>query len=365
MQKKSSGMNYAPRSSAGTTRTVCDPGEFPIGVVGLDHGHIYGMCTGLTEAGAEVRMVYDPDPEKVAAFLKVYPETRVARSEDEVLQDTEVRLVASASVPVQRADLGIRVMKCEKDFFADKPPCTTRVQLERARAVTQESGRFFAVYYSERIHVEASVMAERLIGEGAIGRVVQVITIAPHRMSLNQRPDWFVDPRQYGGIIVDIGSHQIEQFLYYTGAADARVDSSRVGNFTVPQHPQFEDFGDAMLTADTGAVGYMRVDWLNPDGLGAWGDGRLFILGTDGYIEVRKYIDVARDPEGDHLYLVDRHGEHYFNATGKEGFPFFGKLIRDCLDRTRTAYNQQTAFKAIELALRAQEHATRLSTTRP
>jgi predicted dehydrogenase len=357
MQKKSSGMNYAPRAAQGTTERVCGKGEFPIGVIGLDHGHIYGMCNGLAEAGADVKMVYDPDPVKVEALLRSYPDARAARSEDEVLEDRDIRLVASAAIPVRRADLGIRVMESGKDFFADKPPCTTAEQLDRARAKTEETGRLFAVYYSERIHVEASVMAERLIAEGAIGRVVQVINIAPHRMSLAQRPDWFVDPEQYGGIIVDIGSHQIEQFLYYTGARDARVESSRVANYTLPQHPRFEDFGDAMLTADTGAVSYMRVDWLNPDGLGAWGDGRLFVLGTEGYIEVRKYIDVARDPEGDHLYLVDQHGEHHINATGKEGFPFFGRLIRDGLERTHTAYNQDTAFKAIELALRAQKDA--------
>lgn len=361
MQEKSSGMNYAPRSAQGTAKKVCEKGEFPIGVVGLDHGHVYGMCNGLAEAGATVKMVYDRDPAKVEAFRRSYPEAQVARSEEEVLEDRDVRLVASASIPAQRADLGIRAMECGKDYFADKPPCTTRDQLERTRAKTVETGRFHAVYYSERLHVEASVMAERLIEEGAIGTVVQVINIAPHRMSLPQRPDWFVDPEQYGGIIVDIGSHQIEQFLYYTGAKDARVVSSRVANYTVPQHPRFEDFGDAMLTADTGAVSYMRVDWLNPDGLGAWGDGRLFVLGTKGYMEVRKYIDVARDPEGDHLYLVDHRGEHHLNATGREGFPFFGRLIRDCLDRTHTAFDPDRSFKAIELALEAQERAEVIS----
>ncbi len=357
MQEKSSGMNYAPRSVAGTVEPVVGAGEFPVGVIGLDHGHIYGMCNGLVEAGAEVKAVYDPDPVKIAAFLEKYPEASVARDEGEILDDREIRLVASAAVPVNRADLGIRVMESGKDYFADKPPCTTVEQLRRVKVKTEETGRFFAIYFSERIHVEASVMAERLIGEGAIGRVVQVINIAPHRMSLPQRPDWFVDPTQYGGIIVDIGSHQIEQFLTYTGARDARVVSSRVANYTVPQHPRFQDFGDATLTADTGAVSYMRVDWLNPDGLGAWGDGRMFVLGTEGYMEVRKYIDVARDPEGDHLYLVDNKGEHHLNATGREGFPFFGRLINDCLARTHTAFDQQRAFKAIELALVAQENA--------
>ena len=357
LQKKSSGMDYAPKTAGKQVRRVCKTGDFSVGVIGLDHGHIYGMCNGLTEAGADVLMVYDPDPVKMASFLRAFPQARSARCESEVLEDPDIKLIASAPVPVLRGNLGMRAMDHGKDYFTDKPPFTTAQQLEEARRKTAETKRFFAVYYSERIHVEASVLAERLINEGAIGRVVQVLTIAPHRISIDQRPQWFFEADKYGGIIVDIGSHQIEQFLCYVKAQDAQITSSRVANYHHKQYQGFEDFGDACLTADNGAAGYFRVDWFTPDGLGAWGDGRLFVLGTDGYIEVRKYIDVARDPEGDHVYLVDHRGEHYYSAAGMEGFPYFGKFITDCLERTHTAYNQNVTFKAIELALKAQRQA--------
>jgi predicted dehydrogenase len=358
LQKKDNGMTYAPKTPDGKLKPVCGPGEFPVGVIGLDHGHIYGMCNGLCEAGAQVKLVYDPDPLKVEAFIKAFPGARAARQEAEVLDDSAIRLVAGAPIPARRGELGLAAMSHGKHCFTDKPPFTTRGQLQLAKVKTAETGLRWAVYYSERIHVESSVLAERLINEGAIGRVVQVIAIAPHRISLSQRPPWFFDPRQYGGIIVDLGCHQVEQFLYYTKAADARVDSSRVANYNFKQYSGFQDFGDATLTADNGATAYLRVDWLNPDGLGAWGDGRLFVMGTDGYIELRKYIDVARDKEGDHVFMVDHEGEHYFSAAGMEGFPFFGRHIRDCLDGTETAYSQETAFRAIELSLEAQERAT-------
>jgi len=357
LQKKDNGMTYAPKTPDGKLKPVCGPGEFPIGVVGLDHGHIYGMCNGLCEAGAEVKLVYDPDPQKVQAFCKAFPGTRTARGETEVLEDAAIRLIAGAPIPARRGELGLAAMSHGKHCFTDKPPFTTQGQLQLARAKTAETGLRWAVYYSERIHVESSVLAERLINEGAIGRVVQVIAIAPHRISLPQRPAWFFDKEQYGGIIVDLGCHQVEQFLYYTKATDARVDSSRVANYNFKQYNGFQDFGDATLTADNGATAYLRVDWLNPDGLGAWGDGRLFVLGTDGYIELRKYIDVARDKEGDHVFMVNHEGEHYFSAAGTEGFPFFGRHIRDCLDGTDTAYSQETTFRAIELSLEAQERA--------
>jgi predicted dehydrogenase len=354
MQQKADGMNYAPKGKA---EAVCGRGEFPVGVIGLDHGHIYGMSNGLSEAGADIGMVFDPDPAKVAKFLAAFPGARAARSREEILESRSIKLIASACIPDQRAELGVQVMEHGKDYFADKPPCTTLAQIDAARAKCAETGRKYAVYYSERLHVEAAVFAEKLIAGGAVGRVVQVVNLAPHRISLPQRPEWFFHAERSGGIIADLGCHQIEQFLFYSGSKTATLQSSQTANYKFKQYPGFEDFGAASFIGDSGATGYMRVDWLTPDGLGAWGDGRCFILGTDGFIELRKYIDIAVSKEGDHVYLVDHKGERSFCAAGQAGFPFFGRLIRDCLDGTATAYDQDTFFNAIELAVMAQTAA--------
>ncbi len=354
---KSSGMMYAPK---GKPKPVCGKGEFPVGVIGLEHGHIYGMCNGLVEAGAEVILVYDPDPAKVTAFQKAFPEAKAARSMEEVLENPKIKLIASAAIPCDRPVIGMKALTHGKDYFADKPPFTTLAQIDEARKKTAETGKRYAVYYSERLHVESAVFAGKLISEGAIGRVVQVMGTGPHRISLSQRPAWFFEKDKYGGILVDIGSHQIEQFLFYTGAKDARVLSSRVANFKFKQYPGLEDFGDATLLADNGATGYFRVDWFTPDGLKSWGDGRTFILGTEGYIELRKYIDVARSPEGDQVFLVDHKGEHHYAVAGQVGFPFFGELIRDILDNTRKAFDQELFFRATELAIIAELQALKI-----
>ena len=352
MQKKADGQFYAPKGKASP---VCKPGEFRLGVVGLDHGHIYGMCNGLTEAGAEVSLVYDPDPAKVAAFTKQFPDAKIASTETEVLENPTIRLVAAAPIPRERGPLGIRVLDCSKDYFCDKPPFTLRSDVDAARKKVKETGRKYGVYYSERLHVEASVYAEKLIADGAIGRVIQVLGMGPHRISLPQRPAWFFDKRQYGGIIVDLGCHQIEQILFFTGAKDAKITASRVTSYKYGEYPLFEDFGDTSLVMDNGASGYFSVHWFTPDGLGAWGDGRTFILGTDGYLELRKMIDVAADPEGDHVILVNHQGEYHFKAAGTCGFPFFGRYIRDCMDGTSAAMDQEMVFRAIELAIEAEE----------
>jgi predicted dehydrogenase len=346
-------MNYAPQ---GKPRPVVAPGEFAFAVIGLDHGHIYGQCNGLIEAGADLVAVYDPDPAKVAAFVKTYPQARVAHSEQEILQDARIKLVASAAVPCDRGPLGVRVMRHGKDYFTDKCPFTTLAQLAEAREVVAQTGQKYAVYYSERLHNESAVFAGQLIHSGAIGRVLQVIGLGPHRINVPSRPAWFFELARYGGILCDIGSHQVEQFLYYSGATDGTVMHSKVANYAHPDYPELQDFGDATIVGNNGATNYFRVDWFTPNGLSTWGDGRTIIMGTQGYIELRKYVDVTRGG-GDQVYLVDQQREQHFAVAGQVGYPFFGELIRDCLNRTELAMAQAHTFKAAELAMQAQAAA--------
>jgi len=235
-------------------------------------------------------------------------------------------------------------------------------QLDAAKAKVKETGKKYAVYYSERLHVESAVFAGQLIEQGAIGRVVQVLGLGPHRLGASWRPEWFFQKEKYGGILCDIGSHQIEQFLYYTGAKDASIVRSQIANYNHPQYPGLDDFGDAVLVADNGAAGYFRVDWFTPDGLQMWGDGRLFILGTEGFIEQRKYMQLGeKGSHGGNVYLANNNEETYYDIEGKVGFPYFGELILDCLNRTENAMTQEHAFKAAELCVKAQMQAVKIA----
>ncbi len=353
--QKNDGMNYAPQ---GKPKPVCQGGEFVFAAMALDHGHIYGMCNGLTEAGGTLKYVYDPDPQKVANFCKTYPNVKAVDNEEEILNDPAVRLVAGAAVTSKRYELGLKVMDHGKDYFTDKAPFTTLEQLESARLKVKQTQRKYAVYYSERLHVESAVFGGQLIQEGVIGRVIQVIGLGPHRLNAPSRPAWFFEREKYGGILCDIGSHQIEQYLYFAGVHDAQVVRSQVANYNHPQYPELEDFGEAMLIGDNGATNYFRVDWFTPDGLSTWGDGRTIILGTKGYIELRKYVDIGRDTQGDQVYLVNESGEKHFAVAGQVGYPFFGELILDCIQGTEKAMSQAHTFKAAELCLKAQQQAT-------
>lgn len=352
------GMNYAPR---GIKNAVVQEGDFVFAAIGLDHGHIIGMSQSLIDSGATFKWVYDPDSAKITEFCKKFPQVAIAKSEEQILSDNEIKLVASACVTSERAALGIRVMRAGKDYFTDKAPLTTLEQLEQVKKTISETGRKYAVCYSERLQSEAAVYAGDLISNGVIGRVIQVVGLGPHRLNPSSRPPWFFEKEKYGGILCDIGSHQIEQFLFYTGATDATIVNAKIANYNHPQYPELDDFGDASLVGNNGATGYFRVDWFSPEGLCTWGDGRTFILGTNGYIELRKYVDVAKSKEENNVFWVDADGEHFMNVSGKVGFPYFGELILDCLNRTEYAMTQEHTLKAAELCVRAQMAAIEIT----
>lgn len=326
--------------------------------IGLDHAHIFGMCAAVKRGGGELASFFASDPKQIEAFRKQFGDVKLAGSEQEILDDPSIQLIAGAPIPDLRAPLGIRAMKAGKDYLADKPGITTLKQLADVRKAVKDTGRKFAIMYSERLEVRSAVYAGELVKQGAIGRVIQTVNLAPHRMNIPSRPEWFFDKARYGGILCDIGSHQADQFLYYTNSTRAKVVAAQVGNVAYPQYPQFEDFGD-MVMSGNGGTGYVRVDWFTPDGLSTWGDGRLFILGTEGYIELRKYINVASNlAGGNHLYIVDRKQARYIDCKDVE-LPFGPQFVADIVNRTSDAQDQEQALLAAELVLKAQKVATK------
>lgn len=327
-------------------------------VININHAHIYGMVDAVTRGGGQLVSVYAKEPDLLAAFVKKYPAVKTATSEREILEDKSVQLVLSSGIASERAPLGIKVMKHGKDFLSDKPGITTLEQLAEARKVQKETKQIYSIMYSEHFENKATVKAGELIKAGAIGNVIQTIGLGPHKMNTKSRPDWFFDKNKFGGILTDIGSHQCDQFLFFTGSTQAEVVASQIGNVHHPEYPLFEDFGDMMLKGNGGA-GYVRVDWFTPDSIKVFGDGRLTILGTEGTIELRKYVDIARSDKGSNLYLANNKETIYIDCSDVN-LPFGEQLVNDILNRTETAMTQAHCFLATELALKAQKMAKRL-----
>ncbi len=332
-------------------------------VCGMSHDHIYGMIGAVQRGGGRLVAAWGAEQDKLAAFKKRFPGVKIAATQDEILTDPSIQLVLTSQVPCERAGIAVRAMRNGKDFLSDKPGMISLEQLAEVRRIIAETKRIYAILYSELLEVKAAMYAGVLVQQGAIGKVIQTINIAPHQVvqkggdagGAMPRPDWFWDPDKYGGILCDIGSHQVDQFIYYTGSKQAEVVESQVANVRHPAHPRFQDFGDMVLRGDRG-LGYVRLDWFTPDGLGTWGDGRLFILGTDGYIEVRKYANIAVSAQGNNLFIVDRNRARFIDCNNMP-LPFGPQFVADIVNRTHLAQNLDEALLAAELVIKAQRSA--------
>jgi predicted dehydrogenase len=327
--------------------------------IGLDHRHIYEQVGRLLELGCSCAGYWtEGEPQPLAGFVERYPDLKRVDDKRTLLDDRTIDLIVTAAVPGDRGRIAVEAMRAGKDVMTDKPGCTTVEDLERIKAVVLDTGRIWSINFSERFEVPAVIKAAELVAKGRIGKVVQTLGMGPHRLNRHLRPDWFFDPLRYGGILIDIASHQIDQFLYFTGSDDAEIASSAVANYANPETPGLEDFGEILLRSDQGH-GYIRVDWYTPAGLSTWGDGRLTLLGTEGYIELRKYVDIAGRPGTDHLFIVNGDkAEHLDCARAPK--VYYRQLVADIRDRTETAMRQTHCFKVMELALKAQTTAVRL-----
>jgi predicted dehydrogenase len=357
-------LGTAAAMAAGPARSIRTGAQPPtrsprirFAAIGLNHSHISGQVEAAIRGGGQLVSFFAKEPELAAAFAKRFPSARTARSEREILEDATIQLVVSASIPNERAPLGVQAMRHGKDFMVDKPAATSLEQLAQLRRVQAETKRIYSVLI-ERHESKVLTKAGELVKAGAIGEVIQTVGLAPHRMTAQSRPAWFFERERYGGILCDLASHNIDAFLFLTGSTRADVVASQVGNVHHPQYPELEDFGDMMMRGDGGA-GYIRVDWFTPGGISPFGDGRLTILGTDGYMELRKNIDIAGRAGADHLFVVDQKETRYVDC-GKVSLPYSERLVDDVLNRTETSTPQAHTFLAMELALRAEKNAQRI-----
>ena len=333
--------------------------KIKVAAMGVEHRHIFSQLKGMLDLGCEcIGWWNDGDNKITQDFNKKYPSIKRESDKKNLLSNLEIDLVLIADIPNKRASLAIECMEAGKDVMLDKPGCTSLAQLKEIEKTVAKTQKIFSIDFSERFEVPCVQVAYDLIKKGEIGKVVQTIGMGPHRLNLPTRPNWFFDYEKYGGILCDIASHQIDQFLFFTGSTQAEIISSSTGNFAHSEYPKFEDFGEILIHGDKGR-GYIRVDWYTPDALPNWGDGRLTIIGTEGYIELRKYVDVVGKKGTDHIYLVNKDKYEYINAAS-ESLTYFQRLMNDVNERTSTAMDQNHCLNVMKLAITAQMNAKRM-----
>ncbi len=110
-------------------------------------------------------------------------------------------------------------------------------------------------------------------------------------------------------------------------AASARSAPSRQG---------FEDFAELVL-ATPSVRGYVRLDWFTPDGLPTWGDGRFFVVGTEGTLELRKNLDIEGRAGTDHMFVANSTATRYVDCS-KLPVTYYRDFLRDIAERTRNRH---------------------------
>ena len=297
----------------------------------------------MIELGAELVGWYtEGSPTTLGGFTKRFPKAKRFTDPRSLLEDPDIKVILTSAVPNDRAKISISAMKHGKDVMSDKPGCLSFGDLEELRQTVQQPGRIWSVDFSERFEVPAVTLASQLVSDGAIGDVIHTLGLGPHRLNPESRPNWFFDPNQNGGILADIGSHQIDQFLFFTKSESAEITLASIRNMGHQEFTNFSDFGEIALRSRT-ANGYIRLDWFTPDALPTWGDGRLFLLGTEGTIEVRKYCDIGSEADDNYVYLTngERHEKIY---GGNAGCPYFYNFLVDVLERSETAMPQELSL---------------------
>jgi predicted dehydrogenase len=329
--------------------------------IGLDHRHIYDLTAGLLAAGATCAG-YNPDttdPRVLAGFRNRFPDVPAVETE-RLLDDPSIDFVVISAVPRDRAELAIAAMRRGKDVMVDKPGITTLAQLLAVQQAAEETGRLWSIGLG-RLMSPAVQAALHVVRSGEIGSLVQLTSLAPHRLNRALRPSWFFDRPAYGGIINDIGVHSIDQFLAFAGAREAAIDFCCIGAFgTEPKG--FEDFAEFVLRTPS-MRGYCRLDWFTPDGLPTWGDGRLFLVGTDGTLELRKNLDIEGRDGTDHMFVANRETTRHVDCSGMP-VTYYRDFLTALKTRALIGMEQEQVFTVCRMALDAQARASRFTAER-
>ncbi len=322
-------------------------------VIGINHEHIFRMVQAVRDGGGELALIFDPDPDPThgAKFLRENAGVARARTEREVLESKDIALVVTDALPAKRAQIGIRAMRAGKDVLADKGGFLNLADLAEARRVQAETKRIYSISHNERLLLPVSMKIDELLQAGAIGRVTHMQGVGPHGLfGHGPREPWFWTRAGRGGILMDIGAHQADQFLHYVGAEGAEVVAAQVGNFENPEHPEFEDYGHVQFRSKAGTGEATVTFYSGKDTTGFL----LNLAGTEGRMEVKKHAGK--------IAIVKRDGSRKeYSVSSKQPCPFGSRLVDDVLNRTETAMPQAHAFLASELAVRAQLAAVRLN----
>ena len=263
-------------------------------IVGCQHGHIAMFIEEMHGLGYECAGIYERDPVPLASGIAesygipLYQENDYTQLN--IWHDNTIEMIGSSAINHEKIDIVELCASHGKHAMLDKPAAVNREDYHRLEAVIRSGRIQVGMLLTERVN-PALYTLRQLNAEGAFGHIVNMSFRKPHRLAASQRPDWFFDKSQNGGVIVDILIHDFDILCWITGQ-EIQSSSGYLGKRIMPEHETFYDTAHIQTVMEDGTVAQLYADWHTPDASWAWGDTRIFVTGTKASAELR----LAGDP---------------------------------------------------------------------
>lgn len=254
-------------------------GLIEVGLVGFGlggrcfHAPVIQAVEGL-RLGAVVQRMGDE-------AKKAYPEARIARSLDELLEMDTIRLVVICTPNQTHFPFALRCLEAGRDVVVDKPFTNTVQEAVELVQTAQRLGRVLSVYHDRRFDADFQAL-RKVAASGELGRIVR-FEAHYDRYRPKRKPEaWREIPGPGSGVFADLGPHLLDYALTLLGiperiTADVRIE--RDGFET-------DDAFDVWLHYPHSLVAMVSASMLN-----AVPRSRFVVLGTKG-----SYLKKEFDP---------------------------------------------------------------------
>lgn len=269
---------------------------------------------------------------------KAYPDVRIARSLDELLEMDTIRLVVIATPNQTHFPFALRCLEAGRDVVVDKPFTNTMQEATELVQTAKRLGRVLTVYHDRRFDADFQAL-RKVVASGELGRIVR-FEAHYDRYRPKRRPGlWRETPGPGSGILADLGPHLLDYALTLLGiperiTADVRIERDAFVT---------DDAFDIWLHYPHSLVAMLSVSMLN-----AVPRSRFVVLGTKGSYLKKEFDPLEsalreRVPEPGESWMLEK-PENFGEVTLADGEQvtkrkvesfgdwrdFYGN-VRDCL----------------------------------
>ncbi|MFD2671393.1 Gfo/Idh/MocA family protein [Marinicrinis sediminis] len=264
-------------------------------IIGCQHAHISIFIEEMLALGHVCKGIYERENHRLAEQIARKYDLPIVASLEELEQES-IDLIGCAAINNEKIDIMEWCEQFGKPIMIDKPAVTNRDGLKRLSALISRNQLEIGMLLTERYRPSVSTLKRR-IAEGRYGTIVHISMRKPHMLRPEDRPDWHFSKEQSGGIINDLFVHDIDLLRWLLADEICEMQAFRSKRI-LPEYPDFYDAAGLQIKMQGGGTAQLYADWHTPESCWTYGDGRIFVTGTEGTAELRLSGDPLRAPLG-------------------------------------------------------------------